>query len=65
MSRTALIVDDSITIRQMVSFTLKQGGFAVLEARGRQDALEVLEKMAPVPLRRLGTDPSRLRLASA
>lgn len=31
MSRTALIVDDSTTIRQMVAFTLRQAGFTVLE----------------------------------
>lgn len=42
MPRTALIVDDSATIRQMVSFTLKQTGFSVLEAFDGQDALERL-----------------------
>jgi len=42
MPRTALIVDDSVTIRQMVSFTLKQAGFAVLEAVDGQDGLERL-----------------------
>ncbi len=30
--KTALIVDDSTSIRQMVAFTLKEAGFAVLEA---------------------------------
>ncbi len=43
MPRTALVVDDSVTIRQMVSYTLKQAGFAVLEAVDGQDALERLE----------------------
>lgn len=43
MPRTALIVDDSVTIRQMVSFTLKQAGFAVVEAVDGQDALERLD----------------------
>ena len=42
MPRTALIVDDSITIRQMLSFTLKEAGFAVIEAVDGQDGLERL-----------------------
>jgi len=40
MPRTALVVDDSATVRQMVSFTLKQADFAVIEATDGQDALE-------------------------
>jgi two-component system chemotaxis response regulator CheY len=43
MPRTALVVDDSVTIRQMVSYTLKQAGFAVVEAVDGQDGLERLE----------------------
>ena len=43
MPRAALVVDDSVTIRQMVSFTLKQAGFTVVEASDGQDALERLE----------------------
>ena len=43
MPRTALVVDDSLTMRQMVSFTLKQAGFGVLEAGDGQDALEQLD----------------------
>jgi two-component system, chemotaxis family, chemotaxis protein CheY len=42
MPRTALVVDDSVTIRQMVSFTLQQAGFAVIEAVDGQDGLERL-----------------------
>ncbi|TAM99542.1 MAG: response regulator, partial [Rhizobiaceae bacterium] len=42
MSKTVLIVDDSLTIRQMVAFTLKDAGFAVLEASDGQDAIEKL-----------------------
>jgi two-component system chemotaxis response regulator CheY len=38
-----LIVDDSISMRQMVSFTLKQGGFDVVEAEHGQDALNKLQ----------------------
>ncbi len=44
MSRTVLVVDDSITIRQMVSFTLTQAGFGVIEAADGQEALERLER---------------------
>ena len=39
MPRTALIADDSVTIRQMVSFTLKGAGYAVLEAVDGEDGL--------------------------
>jgi two-component system chemotaxis response regulator CheY len=35
-----LAVDDSASMRQMVSFTLKNAGFAVVEAVDGQDALE-------------------------
>ena len=35
-----LAVDDSASMRQMVSFTLKNAGFAVTEAVDGQDALE-------------------------
>jgi two-component system chemotaxis response regulator CheY len=50
MPRTALIVDDSVTIRQMVSFTLKQAGFAVVEAVDGQDGLERLNTQPRVDL---------------
>lgn len=43
MPRTALVVDDSLTMRQMVCFTLKQAGFAVLEAGDGRDALEQMD----------------------
>lgn len=44
MIRTALIVDDSTTMRQMVAHTLKQAGFAVVEAQNGQDALDRLTR---------------------
>ena len=44
VSKTALIVDDSISIRQMVSFTLQEGGFAVIEATNGQEGLDRLEQ---------------------
>lgn len=40
MAKTALIVDDSVTMRQMVAFTLTQAGFEVIEACNGQEALE-------------------------
>lgn len=43
MGRTALIVDDSISIRQIVSFTLQEAGFSVLEAGDGQEGLERLD----------------------
>lgn len=42
MTRTALIVDDSTSMRQMVAYTLRQAGFAVLEGCDGADALEKL-----------------------
>ena len=39
MSRTNLTVDDSATVRQMVTFTLKAAGYGVIEAQDGQDAL--------------------------
>ncbi len=42
MPKTVLIVDDSATIRQMVSFTLKVAGFSVVEAGDGQEGLERL-----------------------
>ena len=47
MKRTALIVDDSVTIRQMVAFTLQQAGFAIVEAVDGQDALDRLDGLKP------------------
>jgi len=40
VAKTALIVDDSKSMRQMVCFTLKQAGFDVTEGENGQDALE-------------------------
>lgn len=41
--RKVLIVDDSVSMRQMVSFTLRQGGFDVVEAGHGQEALDKLK----------------------
>lgn len=37
-----MTVDDSASVRQMVSFTLKNAGFNVIEAQDGQDALKKL-----------------------
>lgn len=42
MAKRALTVDDSKTMRDMVSFTLKGAGFEVLEAEDGKAALSVL-----------------------
>lgn len=42
MSKKVLTVDDSKTMRDMVSFTLKGAGFEVIEAENGIDALNVL-----------------------
>lgn len=42
MSKRALTVDDSKTMRDMVSFTLKNAGFEVIEAEDGKAALTVL-----------------------
>lgn len=49
MAKTALVVDDSTSMRQMVAFTLKSAGFTVLEAADGAAALRQLEA-GPVQL---------------
>lgn len=39
MPKTVLVVDDSTSMRQMVSFTLKEAGFEVIEGANGQEAL--------------------------
>lgn len=41
--RKVLIVDDSVSMRQMVGFTLRQGGYEVIEAEHGQAALTKLQ----------------------
>ncbi|MBF0203569.1 MAG: response regulator [Desulfamplus sp.] len=47
MSKTIMTADDSGSIRQMVSFTLKQAGYLVVEAVDGSDALLKL-KSTPI-----------------
>ncbi len=49
MSKTALIVDDSASMRSMVSYTLKSAGFTVVEGANGSEALARLEA-TPVQL---------------
>lgn len=42
MSRTIMTVDDSASVRQMVSLTLKEAGYSVIEACDGKDALAKL-----------------------
>lgn len=47
MAKKVLIVDDSSLIRQMVSFTLRNAGFEVVEAENGQDAIDKLGSGTP------------------
>lgn len=47
MTKLVLTVDDSKTIRDMVSFTLKEAGFQVIEAEDGQKALTVVSSQKP------------------
>lgn len=53
MSKTILTVDDSATIRQMLSLTLKDAGYAVVEA---VDGVDALDKLAQQPVHMVITD---------
>ncbi len=53
MTKKAMTVDDSKTMRDMVSFTLKNAGFDVLEAEDGKDALE---KIGDTPMDVIITD---------
>ncbi|MCG2578814.1 response regulator [Dechloromonas sp. XY25] len=46
MAKTVLAVDDSASIRQMVSFTLKSAGYEVVEAVDGVDGLEKAKTQA-------------------
>jgi two-component system, chemotaxis family, chemotaxis protein CheY len=42
MSKTALVVDDSVSMRQMVAYTLTRAGFTVIEGGNGQEGLDKL-----------------------
>ena len=42
MEQTIMVVDDSISVRKMVAFTLENAGYTVVEAENGQDAIEKL-----------------------
>jgi two-component system chemotaxis response regulator CheY len=42
MSKTIMVIDDSSTLRQVVSATLKKAGYEPLEAADGQEALDLL-----------------------
>ena len=46
MAKTVLTVDDSASIRQMVSFTLKSAGYEVVEAVDGMDGLDKAKSKA-------------------
>jgi two-component system, chemotaxis family, chemotaxis protein CheY len=50
MGKTIMTADDSASIRQMVSFTLKEAGYDVIEAVDGRDALEKLMGECDSPL---------------
>jgi two-component system chemotaxis response regulator CheY len=43
MSKKIMTVDDSASVRQMVSFTLQSAGYDVIEAEDGKDALEKID----------------------
>lgn len=43
MPKTILVVDDSNSIRQMLTFTLQDAGFAVVQGSNGQEGLSVLQ----------------------
>jgi two-component system chemotaxis response regulator CheY len=56
MSKTALVVDDSRTMRQMVAFTLTNAGFTVIEAEDGKDAVNKVSAAGDVKLDIVVTD---------
>lgn len=59
MSKVIMTADDSTSIRQMVSFTLKQAGYDVIEAEDGQDAVD---KLSATSIHMLITDLNMPRM---
>jgi len=53
MAKIIMTADDSVSIRQMVSFTLKQEGYDVVEA---EDGVNALENLSTMNINMLITD---------
>ena len=53
MDKTIMTVDDPASVRQMVSFTLRDAGFEVVEAL---DGRDTLKKLGSTPVHMLITD---------
>jgi two-component system chemotaxis response regulator CheY len=49
-SKTVLIVDDSLTVRQQVSMTLTSAGYEILEARDGREGVDVLRARAKIDM---------------
>lgn len=47
MSRRVLVVDDSASVRQMISSTLKAAGYDVVTASDGQEALDLTGRLRP------------------
>jgi len=43
MAKKVLVVDDALTMRQLIASTLKMAGFEVVDAKDGKDALEKLQ----------------------
>lgn len=53
MSKVIMTVDDSTSVRQMVSFTLKEAGYEIVEA---SDGMDALSKLANIKVHLILTD---------
>lgn len=50
MSKTVLIVDDSMTVRQQVSMILKPAGYNVIEASNGREGIEKVRSGVPIAM---------------
>ncbi|MGB8298233.1 MAG: response regulator [Polyangia bacterium] len=49
-SKTILIIDDSLTVRQQVSMTLTSAGYQIVEARDGREGVDVLRARAGIAM---------------
>lgn len=50
MNKSIMVVEDSLTMLQMLSFTLKKNGYDVVEANNGQEALEKLNNRTEIDM---------------